>query len=161
MSDTTRVVFDCNVFIQALGAPSGPAGECVKLVLDGKVALFVSPRVLSELRSVATRSKVAAKLRVRASRIDRFIANIESVARVIEFFAEIFTYQRDPADAHYINLAIAAGANHVVTRDKDLLELMDRSKRDGQKFHRQFPALRIVDPVSFLKELAPREEGHG
>jgi predicted nucleic acid-binding protein len=41
----------------------------------------------------------------------------------------VFEYPRDPNDEPYINLAIPARAKYLVSRDKDLLDLMsDRSR---------------------------------
>jgi len=152
MSDTPSVVFDCNVFMQALGFPRGPAGRCLELVWEGKLKLLLSQQILAEVQSVTARPKIAAKLRVRAARIDKFISSIESSGQLLDTFPDVFVYARDPRDAHYVNLALAARAGVIVSRDKDLLELIDRSTPDGCRFHEQFPALRILDPVSFLKE---------
>jgi putative PIN family toxin of toxin-antitoxin system len=124
----------------------------LELVWEGRFKLFLSPQILSEVRSVTARPKIAVKLRVRPARIERFISSIESAGELVETFPHVFVYQRDPLDAHYVNLALAAGAGIIVSRDKDLLELKDRSKPDGRRFHDVFPTLRIVDPVSFLKE---------
>ena len=60
--------------------------------------------------------------------------------------------ERDPKDSKYINLAIAARAPYVVTRDKDLLDLMS-DRPDGIEFRRRFPALKIVDPATFVGEI--------
>ena len=48
----------------------------------------------------------------------------------------------DPAE---INLAIAAKASFIVSRDKHLLDLMK-----DNAFRTAYPALTIVDPPSFL-----------
>ena len=74
----------------------------------------------------------------------------------LEGFPEIFSYQRDPDDARYINLALAARATLVVSRDKDLLDLMDSTKPEAAEFQKHFPLLRILDPVGFLREVVPR-----
>jgi predicted nucleic acid-binding protein len=58
MTAPLRVVFDCNIFLQAIASPDGPAGRCVQLAIDGLVDLFLSPTVLVELRDVASRSGV-------------------------------------------------------------------------------------------------------
>ena len=42
-----KVVFDCNIFVQALINLHGPAGRCVQKARDGEVRLFVSPFILS------------------------------------------------------------------------------------------------------------------
>jgi predicted nucleic acid-binding protein len=60
---------------------------------------------------------------------------------------------RDPDDAHYVNLALAADARLIVSRDRDLLDLMDSAKPEAAEFQSRFPALRILDPVGFLREI--------
>jgi predicted nucleic acid-binding protein len=71
----------------------------------------------------------------------------------MEDFPLVFSYQRDPDDAHYVNLAIAAQAELIVSRDRDLLDLMDPTKPEAADFQRRFPQVRIVDPVGFLVEI--------
>ena len=44
-----HVVYDCVVFAQALISPDGPAGECVNLAREGKVRLFVSEYLVTEM----------------------------------------------------------------------------------------------------------------
>ena len=45
MSDPpTKVVYDCNIFVQALINLTGPAARCVRKAADGEVLQFVSPR---------------------------------------------------------------------------------------------------------------------
>src|SRR5579872_4588004 len=151
MTGPIRVVFDCNIFLQALAAPEGPAGHCVQLAIDAKVQLFASPAVLAELREVATRPKIIAKLRLVAERVDEFIEAIELAAILLKSVPEVFAYQRDPDDAHYINLALAADARLIVSRDKDLLDLMDSTKPEAAEFQKRYPAFRILDPVGFLR----------
>ena len=46
-----------------------------------------------------------------------------------------------------------ADAKRIVSRDKDLLDLMDAMKPEAADFQGRFPLLRILDPVSFLREI--------
>jgi putative PIN family toxin of toxin-antitoxin system len=154
MTSARRVVFDCNTLLQGLASPDGPAGECVQIAIDRKVDLFVSPKVLDELRDVASRPKVIDKLHLTPDRTEEFIGVIEIAATVLTGFPETFTYSRDPDDAHYVNLAAAANASVIVSRDKDLLDLMDPAKPEAADFRNRFPLLRILDPVSFLREFS-------
>ena len=55
---------------------------------------------------------------------------------------------RDPDDEPYLNLAIAVSADYLVTRDNDLLDLMQDSA-----FRVRFPSLTILDPVTALRLL--------
>lgn len=66
-----------------------------------------------------------------------------------------FDYPRDPDDEPYIDLAAAVKADFPVTRDKDLLSLMNDHLAEAKQFRQQFPQIRIVDPVSFLNTVAP------
>lgn len=153
MSDSTRVVFDCNTFLQALASPEGPAGQCVQLAIDRKVSLFISPSVLEELREVTSRPKVVTKLRLLTNRVEEFFEAIEVAATLLVGFPEVFSYTRDPDDAQYVNLALAADAKLIVSRDRDLLDLMDVSKVGAAEFQKRFPALRILNPVEFLSQI--------
>ena len=85
--------------------------------------------------------------------MEEFFEAIEIAATLLEGFPEIFSYQRDPDDAHYINLALAADARLIVSRDKDLLDLMDATKPEAAEFQQRYPSLRILSPVGFLREI--------
>ena len=52
-----------------------------------------------------------------------------------------------------MNLAIEAGANFLVTRDNDLLDLMKWETEEGREFRKRFPQIKILNPAAFLKEL--------
>lgn len=156
MSERTRVVFDCNTLLQGLASPHGPAGRCVQLAFDAQIELFVSSFVLGELSDVVSRPTVIRKLGLVSDRVEAFIEAVEVSATVLEGFAELFHYERDPDDAHYVNLALAAGAELIVSRDRDLLELMAAPTHDAIEFRRRFPALRILDPVAFLRDFDAR-----
>lgn len=69
--------------------------------------------------------------------------------------ARCVDYPRDPDDEPYLNLAIEAGAEFLVTRDRDLLDLMRWDREEGRTFQRRFPKLKNVDPVTFLKLIEP------
>jgi predicted nucleic acid-binding protein len=60
---------------------------------------------------------------------------------------------RDPDDSVYLNLAITAGAPFVVTTDLDLLELMDKQSQAGNEFRAKFPAIQVVEPTEFERQV--------
>jgi len=153
MTTGTRVVFDCNTFLQSLAAPVGPAGRCVQFAFDRKVNLFASPAVIAELREVTSRPKVIAKLHLVPGRVDEFIDTLEIAATILDGFPELFVYQRDPDDAHYVNLALAADARLIVSRDNDLPDLMDATKPEAAEFQKSYPELLILNPVALLREI--------
>ena len=57
-----RSVFDCNVLLQAMANPNGPAGACIAEVKADRIQLFISPAIFSELTEVAARFWFASSL---------------------------------------------------------------------------------------------------
>ena len=72
---------------------------------------------------------------------------------MLDVIPETYRLERDPDDSLYINLAIAADAQLIVSRDHDLLSLMDLASETGSDFHKRFPTIRILTPPAFLAEI--------
>ena len=60
--DRPRVVFDCNVLIQASSNGAGPSGRAFHLLEENRIEVFVSRAVLKELRAVFNYPSVRKKL---------------------------------------------------------------------------------------------------
>ncbi|HYO26283.1 MAG TPA: putative toxin-antitoxin system toxin component, PIN family [Lacipirellulaceae bacterium] len=153
MSATPRVVFDCNVLLQALISQYGPSFAAVDAARKGQVRLFLSEQVITELRSVAVRPRLADKFRLTDAKVDKFVAGLREHSHWLTVIPHVFDFPRDPTDAHYIDLAVAADAHLIVSRDADLLSLADATTPDGRDFSDQFPTLRILTPPQLLIEL--------
>src|SRR5207244_12537270 len=120
-----RVVFDCMVFLQGAGRPAGPARACFRLVEEDRVTLCLSTPILIEVRDVLTRPKTLRKFPLLSPEwVEAFVQAAESRAVVLPEVPKVFTLERDPKDECYLDLAIAVGAQYLVRRDLDLLDLM-------------------------------------
>jgi len=122
-----RVVFDCMIYLQATISESGPAAALLRLVESRAVSLFVSDEILAEVRDVLSHPKVR-----------------DDVSRH-------FSYPRDPKDEKYIDLAVEVDARYIISRDKDLLDLMTGHTDECKDFRRRFRPLEVIEPVEFLK----------
>jgi putative PIN family toxin of toxin-antitoxin system len=151
-----RVVYDCNIFVQALISPRGPAARCIELARDGNASLFVTDFILTEIRE--SYLKTSPKFGLTQQKAESLAIAIASISTMISNPPERFVYSRDPDDAHYVNVALAADAKLVVSRDRDLLDLMDATTGDGAAFTRQYPELAILDPVQFIRLVVPSAE---
>ena len=120
-------VFDCNVFLQAMLSARGAAHECWQKVRRGEVKLFIASAIVREIQRLPEHRELRRISRLTPERINRFLAEVLSVATVADDPPTVFTYERDPEDAIYVNLAIASGAMLVVSRDADLLDLMSEA----------------------------------
>lgn len=150
-ADVEPVVFDCVVCAQAIINPNGPAGACFELVRGGRLTLCISEYLLREIRELP--GKISPRLRITPEKVDQFVVDLVYFSRTIETVPEIYTLDRDPEDSHYVNLALAAQANLITSRDRDLLDLMTTTRGDAEAFRRLFPDLRILTPEALLARI--------
>jgi len=131
----SRYVFDTNTLISAALFERSIPGRALHQVL-GSGVLVVSPDTLSELTEVLGREK-----------LDRYLSHDEReefievlVARtVIVEPTEAVRACRDPRDDKFLELALEAGAEAIVTGDEDLLVL------------HPFRGVSILTPADFLR----------
>ena len=142
------------IFLQGAARPNGPAAACLELAQQERVTLHLSPRLLTEIRDVLTRPKIQRKYPVLTlDYVDRFLVKVLSKAIVMEEVPRVFQYERDSKDEPYLNLAIAAEAQYLVSRDNDLLDLMNENDAAGQELRAQLPTLMILAPAAFLNRV--------
>jgi predicted nucleic acid-binding protein len=65
----------------------------------------------------------------------------------------VIDYPRARQDEPYIDLAGTVQAHYLVSRDNDLLSLMDGHSLTCKQFRQKTRPLRVVDPVTFLQEV--------
>jgi putative PIN family toxin of toxin-antitoxin system len=147
-------VFDCNILVQALAFDGGPAAACLRLVEAGEIELLFSKATSAELRRVmAYQEVVAISPNLTPLRIAAFIQRLAFRATLVGRVPSTMDFPRDPADEPYLDLVIAAKADFLVTRDKDLLSLMAGHSDICRRFRRKTRPLRVLNPVSFLRSI--------
>jgi putative PIN family toxin of toxin-antitoxin system len=154
VADPYLAVFDCVTFVQSLISETGPAVQCTELFEQGKILLAFSNETLSELNEVLSRSTLRERYpRLTDQRVDSLIALLVRQGRLYRRVKRHIQFQRDPSDEPYLNLAVEAEADFLVTRDRDLLDLMDWKREEGRAFQKRFRRLKIVDPVVFVNDV--------
>ncbi len=147
-----RVVFDCNTFLQAALNAESPAGNCYRLIEKRVVELFVSKDVLTEIEDVINRPQIREKFdALTDDKINDFLKSISELAVFVEKVPKVFSLPRDVGDEVYIDLAVEAEADYIVTRDKDLIDLMTDYDIESKTFRQKFRTLKIVQPLDFLR----------
>lgn len=158
MTDRPRVVFDCNVLLQAAAREKSVAAKCLNLAESGLIQICVSREVLAEAEDVLNRPEIRAHFPDLSDEIvGAFLKRLQNLSELVRPVPEKFSYPRDEADEPYINLAVAAGADFIISRDKDLLDLMTGHTDECKEFRQRFRPLRVVEPVEFLKLLKEGE----
>ena len=136
MSDRLVFVLDTNVFVDALMFPRSFGRRAFDLAL-GQGYLVYSKETFAELAEVIYRQN-----------FDKYITDHERetflgfFARELVLFEvnEKITVCRDPKDNKFLELAVCARANLVLTRDDDLLVLSP------------FQGINIIEPQTFVEQ---------
>ena len=119
--------------------------------MRGFIDLCISQEILDEVESVLSRPGIRIKF---PALNDVMLASFLTVTRDhSQFFAKVPTrvsLSRDPKDVPYLDLALHAAANYLVTRDADLLDVPTGTDAESLAIREAAPDLQIVDPVAFL-----------
>ena len=148
-------VYDCMLFLMYAARPER-VHETFELIDDRRVTYCLSAEVIAEIRDVLTRPKHQQRFPgLTRSRVDEVIAEISRQAHFVKMVPDLYQLERDPKDSKYINLALSAGARYLVTRDNDLLDLMNEALPTGAQFRLRFPHLAILHPAAFVAAIGP------
>jgi putative PIN family toxin of toxin-antitoxin system len=152
VKEKPRVVFDCNVLLQAVAREKSVAAKCLNLAEIGRIQLFVSREALAEVEDVLNRPEIRARFPDLSDEIvGAFLKRLQKLSVLVRLVPKGFSYPRDEDDEPYINLAVAAGTNFIISRDRDLLDLMTGYTDECKEFRQRFRWLRVVEPAEFLR----------
>jgi len=134
-----HLVVDTSVIVAALRSKRGASNKVLALIALGSLSMSLSVAALLEYEDVLLRKDKIPGFSI--SDLQRFLDDICSVARHQEIF---FTWRptlADPDDEIFLELAVAAGASHIVTHNK-------KDFIGAESF-----GLRVVSPGELLKEI--------
>lgn len=158
MTGRPRVVFDCNVLLQAAAREKSVAARCLNLAERSRIQLCLSREVLAEAEDVLNRPEIRAHFPDLSDEIvGAFLKRLQHLSVLVRSVPKKFSYPRDEDDEPYINLAVAAGADFIISRDRDLLDLMTGHADECKEFRQRFRPLRVIEPVEFLRLIEERE----
>jgi len=128
-----RVVFDTNIYISAFITPGGRGEAAYLLAVTGKLELFASVPILTELAR-----KLREKFHWDDEHITAAIRNVAGAAVVVKPFARLAILADEP-DNRILECSREAGAELIVTGDRHLLDLIN------------FGGIAIVTLAAFLE----------
>ncbi|EAZ90204.1 putative toxin-antitoxin system toxin component, PIN family [Crocosphaera chwakensis] len=114
-----RVVLDTNILISGLLFFASTPQQVFDRV-TAKETILISDDTLQEIVQTLIRKKFDKYLSLE-KRVN-FISNLSKKAEIVNI-TERVNICRDPKDNKFLDLAISGNATHIVTGDKDLLEL--------------------------------------
>jgi len=131
-----KVVIDTNVLISSLLKAESQARKIYRLVLRGKIELYISEDLVKELRRVLEYPKLGIEKLQR----EAFFKNLLRVATLVDPKQIVNVIKTDPPDNKFLECAVEAKADYLITGDnKHLLPL------------KSFRETRILSPAAFLR----------
>jgi len=131
------VVLDSNVVLSAF-LYGGRPKQIFQMVLSGSIQLASSEALLNEVRGVLQRPKFGLNTQF----IQTMLSEYSGVAKWKEPAEHFSIVQDDPNDNQFIDCAVAAKADYLITGDKHLLKLA------------AFRMVKIISVDSFLEVIA-------
>ena len=137
-----RIVVDTNVMLgAALGV--GAASAVIAACLKGQCLPLMGNALFNEYEDVFGRSSLFDKCRLEPKEREELLDIFFACCKWTRIYYLWRPNLRDEADNHLIELAVAGGADFIVTRNL----------RDLREAELRFGGLRIVSPDLFLKEI--------
>lgn len=129
------------VLISGLVSRTGPPAQIVDLWLEGAFELVVSPALLAELTGVIGRPKLAQAIPARTAQ--RLLEELAASAVLFDDPPPVPGATPDPKDDYLVALAVACGADVLVSGDRHLTGLSSTQPR-------------VLSPRAFVDLLDPR-----
>jgi putative PIN family toxin of toxin-antitoxin system len=136
------VVVDTNVLVSAFLGPGGASREVLRRALQRRYEPLVGVALFAEYESVLEREELFERCILSAMERGRLFDDFLSVCRWTRVYYTWRPNVPDESDNHLVELAIAGGAQAIVTKNA----------RDFARMELRFPALRIVTPAELVKE---------
>jgi uncharacterized protein len=135
-------VVDTNVFVSSVMSANGSSRQIIRMCLQGRLRPLMGNALYSEYEDVCARDELFdPKLIAREDRnalLDAFFASCTWVPIYYLWRPNL----RDEADNHVMELAIAGGAEMIITANK----------KDFRNTELSFPGIAICNPIEFLSQ---------
>jgi len=117
-----KVVLDANVWVSALLWGGKPA-EIVRAAEEGKVCIVTSEEIIGEISQVLNYPKLRKVYQAAGLRHEDLIEAVLKVVKFVEVTEKVNVVVEHPVDDKFIECALAAGADYIVSGDKHMLKL--------------------------------------
>lgn len=129
-----KIVADTNVLVSGLLSAFSPCGQIVRMIAGGQVRLCLDARLIVEYREVLSRPK----FQFHPGRIADFLDHAINAAQLVSG-VPVSCLLPDPDDSAFVEVAIAAGAECLVTGN---LKHFPTERVQG---------VRVLSPAHFLE----------
>lgn len=147
-----RLVLDTNILVRGLINLHSDSGRILRACEERKAIPLLSKQVLSEYRVVLHDPAITSRYKeLGAQKVRTAIERLTYLGDVVRTDRVRFEFPRDPKDEPLIRLAIAGQATHLISVDRDLLDLPQGKDRTPKRFRQRLPNLVVVRPDDFVR----------
>jgi len=136
-----RVVIDTNIFVSALISADGASRQILRLVLLGDVVPLMGNALLAEYEDVMAREHVSTLCILNKTEQQELLNAILSISEWVSIYFLWRPNLREEQDNHLIELALAGGADTIITHNV----------RDFNNSDLSFPDLKILTAGEYLE----------
>jgi putative PIN family toxin of toxin-antitoxin system len=135
-----RAVVDTNILVRAMLNPQGSVGPVVDFLREGRYVFLYSTATLNEAIDVLSRPRMVHRYGITADEVNALCALVIRRGELVQSQRAISAC-RDPKDNKFLEVAVAGGADVLVTGDNDLIALDP------------FEGVPMIQPAEFLRLL--------
>jgi putative PIN family toxin of toxin-antitoxin system len=137
-----RIVVDTNVLVAAMISARGANRSVLRVCFEGKAVPVLGEALFLEYEAVLSRTELMARSPLNTGERMALLEAFLSVCEWVDIYFGWRPNLRDEGDNHLIELAVAGGADWLVTNNIT----------DFEGSQLRFPQIRLVRPEQFLKE---------
>lgn len=134
-----KAVIDTNILVSGLISPKASPAKIISLWRERKFVLVISEEIIEELKRVLLYSKIFQKYGLSERTIDKYLKIIKAFSEVVKPKERIELISSDTEDNKFLEAALEANVNFIVSGDKHLLDL------------KEFRGIRIIKAEKFLR----------
>jgi uncharacterized protein len=136
------IVIDTSILVSAMLGPGGASREVIRGALDGRYTPAVGQALFAEYEAAIAKESLFEKCPLTERERQEILDALLATCRWTRIYYGWRPNVRDETDNHVVELAVAAGARAIVTKNL----------RDFAGMELRFESLRIVSPDEFIKE---------
>jgi uncharacterized protein len=133
-----KVVLDTNVVISAGISSDGNPAKIFELFLLEKIINYTTYEIIREIENVMQREKITKILSVDGRKF--VLENFKQFSILIKPTISINKVEEDPDDDKFLECAISANIDYIISGDEHLLKL------------KEFRGIYILNPTEFLEK---------
>jgi uncharacterized protein len=137
-----NVVIDTNVFVSAVMSANGASRQIIRLCLQNRLRPLMGNALFSEFEDVCARDELFDEKFITRSDRNVLLDAFSSCCAWVPIYFLWRPNLRDEADNHVMELAVAGGAEMIITANK----------KDFRNSELSFPHIEICNPIEFLNK---------